>query len=75
MTIITAAPFALIMILMCIALAKELRNDPLVHRDDRTAAKVARAVEYGTTRHSRPSRRPGLSPRSAARRRWPSGSR
>ena len=51
LTIITAAPFALIMVLMCIALAKELRNDPMVHHDDRTREKIARAVEYGTTRY------------------------
>ncbi|HWN31253.1 MAG TPA: hypothetical protein VNP03_00845 [Pseudonocardia sp.] len=42
MTIITAAPFALIMILMCIALAKELRNDPLVHRDEGRARRRVR---------------------------------
>jgi choline-glycine betaine transporter len=51
LTIITAAPFALIMVLLCVSLAKELRNDPLVHRDDRTREKVERAVEYGTTRY------------------------
>jgi choline-glycine betaine transporter len=43
LTIITAAPFAVIMVLMCVALAEELRNDPLVHRDDRTREKVTRA--------------------------------
>ena len=29
-TIIMAAPFALVMVLLCVALAKDLRNDPLV---------------------------------------------
>jgi choline-glycine betaine transporter len=51
LTIITAAPFALIMVLLCISLAKELRSDPMVHRDDRTREKVERAIEYGTARY------------------------
>jgi choline/carnitine/betaine transport len=50
-TIIMAAPFALVMVALCVALAKDLRNDPLVRRDDRSAAAVVQAVEYGTKAH------------------------
>ncbi|MGI5132593.1 BCCT family transporter [Pseudonocardia sp. CA-107938] len=50
-TIIMAAPFALVMIALCVALAKDLRNDPITRRDDRAVAAVEQAVEYGTTAH------------------------
>ena len=33
-----AAPFALVMVLLCVALTKDLRNDPLVRRDQRSVA-------------------------------------
>jgi choline/carnitine/betaine transport len=51
LTIIAAAPFALIMILLCVSLAKELRSDPLVQRDDRAAELVEQAVIAGTTEY------------------------
>jgi choline/carnitine/betaine transport len=47
-TIIMAAPFALVMVLLCVALTKDLRNDPLVRRDDRSVQAVEQAVDYGT---------------------------
>jgi choline/carnitine/betaine transport len=47
-TIIMAAPFALIMVLLCVALTKDLRDDSLVRRDDRSVRVVEQAVEYGT---------------------------
>jgi choline-glycine betaine transporter len=47
-TIIMAAPFALVMVLLCVALTRDLRDDPLVHRDSRTAEAVEQAVDYGT---------------------------
>jgi choline/carnitine/betaine transport len=47
-TIIMAAPFAVVMVVLCTALAKDLRNDPLMRRDDRSAQAVEQAVEYGT---------------------------
>jgi choline/carnitine/betaine transport len=50
-TIIMAAPFALVMVALCVALAKDLRDDPLVRRDDRSAQAVVQAVEYGTQAH------------------------
>jgi len=48
---IMAAPFAIVMVALCVALTKGLRNDPLVRRDDRFAAAVEQAVEYGTQAH------------------------
>ena len=47
-TIIMAAPFALVMLLLCVALTRDLRHDPLVRRDDRSAQAVEQAVDYGT---------------------------
>ncbi|MGH3585077.1 MAG: BCCT family transporter [Pseudonocardia sp.] len=50
-TIISAAPFALVMVVLCIALAKDLHNDSLMQRDRRSVAAVEQAVEYGTERY------------------------
>lgn len=50
-TIIMAAPFALVMVLLCIALAKDLHNDPMMRRDRRSAQAVEQAVEFGTTNY------------------------
>jgi choline/carnitine/betaine transport len=47
-TIISAAPFALVMVALCIALAKDLHHDPLMRRDRRAAAAVEQAVDHGT---------------------------
>jgi choline/carnitine/betaine transport len=47
-TIISAAPFALVMVVLCIALAKDLRNDPLMLRNRRAGEAVEQAVDYGT---------------------------
>jgi choline/carnitine/betaine transport len=47
-TIIMAAPFAVVMVVLCIALAKDLYHDPLMRRDRRSARLVEQAVEYGT---------------------------
>jgi choline/carnitine/betaine transport len=47
-TIIMAAPFALVMVALCVALTKDLRNDPLVRRDVRSQRAVQQAVDYGT---------------------------
>jgi hypothetical protein len=43
-----AAPFALVMVVLCVALAKDLRHDPLILRDRRSMAAVGQAVDYGT---------------------------
>ncbi|MBW0090419.1 BCCT family transporter [Pseudonocardia sp. KRD-184] len=47
-TIIMAAPFALVMVALCVALTKDLRHDPLMRRDVRSQEAVEQAVEYGT---------------------------
>jgi choline-glycine betaine transporter len=47
-TIIMAAPFVLVMIVMCVALTKDLRDDPLVRRGQRCTVALEQAVEFGT---------------------------
>ncbi|MFC4950567.1 BCCT family transporter [Pseudonocardia sp. GCM10023141] len=47
-TIITAAPFALVMVALCVALVKDLRNDPMVRRGTRAITAVEHAAEFGT---------------------------
>ncbi len=47
-TIIMAAPFALVMVALCVALAKDLHDDPLIRRARRSEQAVEQAVEYGT---------------------------
>jgi choline-glycine betaine transporter len=47
-TIIMAAPFAVVMVVLCVALAKDLRHDPLMLRDRRSVVAVEQAVDYGT---------------------------
>jgi choline/carnitine/betaine transport len=47
-TIISAAPFAIVMVALCIALARDLHNDPLMRRDRRAVAAVEQAVDHGT---------------------------
>ncbi len=51
-TIIMAAPFVVVMIVMCVALMKDLRHDPLVQRGRRVTAAVEQAIDYGTKTHS-----------------------
>jgi choline-glycine betaine transporter len=42
-----AAPFGLVMVLLCVALTRDLRHDPLIRRDDRSQEAVEQAVSYG----------------------------
>ncbi|WP_083959357.1 BCCT family transporter [Streptoalloteichus hindustanus] len=54
MTIIAAAPFVVIMVALCVSLAKDLRTDPLVRRQEQVAAvvdQVASQVEHRTDGH------------------------
>jgi choline/carnitine/betaine transport len=46
-TIIMAVPFGLVMVLLCVALTKDLRHDPLTRRNDRSREAVEQAVDYG----------------------------
>ncbi|MPY84511.1 MAG: BCCT family transporter [Actinophytocola sp.] len=47
LTIIAAAPFALVMIVLCVALAKDLRSDPMILREEQSAEIVEQAVLVG----------------------------
>ncbi|MGH3521192.1 MAG: BCCT family transporter [Haloechinothrix sp.] len=47
LTIIAAAPFALVMVVLCVALAKDLRSDPLILREEQSAEIVEQAVIVG----------------------------
>jgi hypothetical protein len=40
-----------VMVALCLALAKDLHDDPLMHRDRRSIAAVEQAVDYGTERY------------------------
>ncbi|MFQ1002147.1 BCCT family transporter [Modestobacter sp. SSW1-42] len=51
LTIIAALPFALVMVGMAVALAKDLRSDPLVLRRAYASDAVEQAVVDGITRH------------------------
>ncbi|WP_116950465.1 BCCT family transporter [Jiangella endophytica] len=46
-TILAGAPFMLVMVGVCVALAKDLRSDPLMLREDRGVEAVEQAVDYG----------------------------
>jgi hypothetical protein len=51
LTIIAALPFALVMVGMAVALAKDIRSDPLVLRRTVGDGAVEQAVVEGITRH------------------------
>ena len=46
-----AAPFVVIMVLLCVAFARDLRNDPQVRLEDKSAEVVEQAVDYGTSHY------------------------
>ena len=50
-TIVAALPFAIVMIGLCVALVKDLRNDPMVVRKRYAAQAVENAVVTGVTLH------------------------
>ena len=47
LTIIAAAPFGLVMVVLCVALTKDLRSDPMVLREKHCAEIVEQAVATG----------------------------
>jgi choline-glycine betaine transporter len=51
LTILVAAPFVVIMVFLCVALARDLRRDPQVTREDRGSRLVEEAVGTGTRRY------------------------
>lgn len=48
---ISALPFAVIMVLMCVSLVKELRNDPMMIREHYQQTAIENAVRYGIEEH------------------------
>ncbi|MGF9660741.1 BCCT family transporter [Arthrobacter crystallopoietes] len=50
-TIVTALPFVLVMLLMCVALTKDLRRDPLSLRRRLADSVVERAIRSGVDQH------------------------
>ncbi|PKW14225.1 BCCT family transporter [Saccharopolyspora spinosa] len=51
MTFLASAPFAVVMVLLCVALMKDLRADPLMQRGEKGAQVLEQAVIAGTERH------------------------
>ncbi|QIZ35878.1 BCCT family transporter [Saccharopolyspora sp. ASAGF58] len=51
LTFLASAPFAVVMVLLCVALMKDLREDPLMQRGEKGAQVLERAVIAGTDRH------------------------
>ncbi|MBW0102358.1 BCCT family transporter [Pseudonocardia sp. KRD291] len=51
LTILIAAPFVVVMVLLCFALAKDLRRDPMMLRDQKGSEVIEQAVDYATERH------------------------
>ncbi len=51
LTILVAAPFVVIMVLLCVAFMRDLRRDPIVLRETKSSEIVEQAVDYGTDRH------------------------
>ncbi|MFP5021940.1 BCCT family transporter [Pseudonocardia phyllosphaerae] len=51
LTILVAAPFVVIMVLLCFALFRDLRQDPLILRDQKGAEVLEQAVDWATERH------------------------
>ena len=53
LTILVSVPFVIIMVLLCFAMAKDLRRDPMMLRDVKGAEIIEQAVDYATARHGR----------------------
>ncbi|MDD7941629.1 BCCT family transporter [Actinomycetospora lutea] len=71
LTILVAAPFVVIMVFLCVALARDLRRDPQVQLEDKGSRLVEQAVDDGTSRYGdyftlRIEAVPGARPRSHA---------
>ena len=50
-TIVAALPFVLVMLLLCVALARDLRRDPLALRARLATTVVERAIRTGVDQH------------------------
>jgi choline-glycine betaine transporter len=71
LTILVAAPFVVIMVLLCVSFVRALDRDPQVVRDQKGVEIIEQAVGYGTSRYGdhfalRVQAFPGARPRSRA---------
>ena len=51
LTFLASAPFLVVMVLLCVALMKDLRSDPMMRRERKGAQVLEQAVITGTERH------------------------
>src|SRR3954451_5038049 len=51
LTILVAAPFVVIMLLLCVAFARDLRRDPQVVLEEKSAEVVEQAVGFGPSHY------------------------
>ena len=51
LTILVAAPFVVIMVLLCVALTRDLNHDPVILRETKGLQVMEQAVDYGTDNH------------------------
>ncbi|MVA76342.1 BCCT family transporter [Auraticoccus sp. F435] len=51
LVIVAALPFAVVMVLLCVSLVKDLRRDPMMLRHDAATVAVEQAVVEGLTKH------------------------
>ena len=51
LTIVVALPFVVVMALLCVALYRDLRKDPMMLRDLRGTELIEKAVLYGAVKH------------------------
>lgn len=51
LTIVVALPFVIVMVLLCVALYRDLRRDPMMLRHLRASELIEKAVLYGAVKH------------------------
>jgi len=51
LTIVVALPFVIVMVLLCVALYRDLRKDPMMLRHLRASELIEKAVLYGAVKH------------------------
>lgn len=51
LTIVVALPFVVVMVLLCLALYRDLRKDPMMLRHLRGNELIEKAVLYGAVKH------------------------
>lgn len=51
LTILVAAPFVVIMVVLCVALMRDLHHDAVVLREQKGTEVIEQAIDYGTDKH------------------------